>query len=63
VSGVAVGTGTAAQSSSPAASTGRLVKTRLKPMQYRPALLDGFLASARLEFTRLCNATLKDRKL
>jgi transposase len=27
-----------------------LVKTRLKRMQYRPALLAGFLASAGLEF-------------
>ena len=30
-------------------------------MQYRPALLDGFLASARLEFVPLCKVTLKDR--
>ena len=32
-----------------------LVKTRLKRMQYRPALLDGFLASTRLEFIPFCN--------
>lgn len=32
-----------------------LVKTRLKRMQYRPGLLDGFLASTRLDFTPFCN--------
>jgi putative transposase len=32
-----------------------LVKTRLKRMQYRPALLDGFLASTRLDLTPFCN--------
>ena len=38
-----------------------LVKTRLKRMQYRPALLGGFLASTRLDFTPSCNPTIKDR--
>jgi hypothetical protein len=33
-----------------------LVKTRLKRMQYRPALLDGFLASTRLDLTPFCNS-------
>jgi hypothetical protein len=28
-----------------------LVKTRLKRMQYRPGLLDGFLTSTRLDLT------------
>lgn len=28
-----------------------LAKNRLRLMQYRPALLDGFLASVRLDFT------------
>ena len=32
-----------------------LVRTRLKRMQYRPGLLDGFLASTRLDFTPFCN--------
>ena len=32
-----------------------LVKTRLRRMQYRPALLDGFLASTRLDFSPFCN--------
>ena len=32
-----------------------LVKTRLKRMQYRPALLDGFLASTRLDLTPFRN--------
>jgi transposase len=32
-----------------------LIKTRLKRMQYRPALLDGFLASTRLDLTPFCN--------
>jgi putative transposase len=32
-----------------------LVKTRLKPMQYRPSLLDGFLASTRLDLSPFCN--------
>jgi hypothetical protein len=32
-----------------------LVKTRLKRMQYRPALLDGFLASTGLDLTPFCN--------
>ena len=38
-----------------------LVTTRLKQMQYRPALLGGFLASTRLDLTPFCNPTLKDR--
>jgi len=32
-----------------------LVRTRLKRMQYRPALLEGFLASTRLDLTPFCN--------
>jgi hypothetical protein len=32
-----------------------LIKTRLKRMQYRPALIDGFLASTGLDLTPLCN--------
>jgi putative transposase len=32
-----------------------LVKTRLKRMQYRPALLEGFLASTNLDLTPFCN--------
>jgi hypothetical protein len=37
-----------------------LARTRLKRMQYRPALLDGFLASTRLDLTPFGNPTLKD---
>jgi putative transposase len=33
-----------------------LVRTRLKRMQYRPALLDGFLASTCLDLTPFCNS-------
>ena len=33
-----------------------LVKTRLKRMQYRPSLLDGFLASTGLNFSPFCNS-------
>jgi hypothetical protein len=32
-----------------------LVKTRLRRMQYRPALLEGFLASTKLDFSPFCN--------
>jgi putative transposase len=32
-----------------------LIKTRLKRMQYRPGLIDGFLASTGLDLTPLCN--------
>lgn len=32
-----------------------LVETRLKRMQYRSGLLDGFPAGTRLDFTPLCN--------
>jgi putative transposase len=32
-----------------------LIKTRLKRMQYRPGLLDGFLASTSLDLTPFCN--------
>ena len=32
-----------------------LVKTRLKRMQYRPRLLEGFLASTGLDLTPFCN--------
>jgi hypothetical protein len=35
-----------------------LVKTRLKRMQYRPGLLDGFLAGTRLD---LSNPHIEDR--
>jgi DDE superfamily endonuclease len=38
-----------------------LCKTRLKRMQYRPGLLDGFLASTRLDLTPFVTPTLKDR--
>ncbi len=33
-----------------------LIKTRLKRMQYRPGLLDGFLASTGLDLTPFCNS-------
>jgi transposase len=36
-----------------------LVKTRLKRMQYRPALIEGFLACTRLDFSPLCKPTMK----
>ena len=32
-----------------------LVKTRLRRMQYRPGLLDGFLAGTRPDLTPFCN--------
>jgi putative transposase len=32
-----------------------LVRTRLKRMQYRPGLLDGFIASTGLDLTPFCN--------
>ena len=32
-----------------------LVKTRLRRMQYRPALLEGFLASTGLDLSPFCN--------
>ena len=32
-----------------------LVKTRLRRMQYRPGLIEGFLAGAKLDFTPFCN--------
>jgi hypothetical protein len=32
-----------------------LVKTRPRRMQYRPDLLDGFLASTRLDLTPFCS--------
>ena len=32
-----------------------LARTRLKRMQYRPGLLDGFLASTRLDLAPFCN--------
>ncbi len=32
-----------------------LIKTRLRRMQYRPSLLDGFLASTRLDLTPFGN--------
>ena len=36
-----------------------LVKTRLRRMQYRPALLEGFLASTGLDLTPFCNPTIR----
>jgi transposase len=33
-----------------------LIRTRLKRMQYRPGLLDGFLASTGLDLTPFCNS-------
>ena len=38
-----------------------LIKTRLRRLQYRPGLLDGFLASTRLDFSPFCDPTIKDR--
>ena len=38
-----------------------LVKTRLRRMQYRPSLLDGFLASTGLDLTPFVTPTIKDR--
>lgn len=38
-----------------------LAKTRLRRMQYRVALLDGFLGSPRLDLAPLCTPALKDR--
>jgi hypothetical protein len=35
-----------------------LVKTRLKRMQYRPGLLDGFLAKTGLDLTPMQHPTL-----
>ena len=32
-----------------------LVKTRLKPMQYRPGLIDGFLAKTGLDLSNFHN--------
>jgi len=37
-----------------------LVKTRLTRMQYRPALLEGFLASTGLDLTPFCNPAIRD---
>jgi hypothetical protein len=37
------------------------VRTRLKRMQCRPGLLDGFLASTGLDLTPFCNPTIKNR--
>ena len=34
-----------------------LVKSRLRHMQYRPALLESFLAHNRFDLTSLCNLT------
>jgi hypothetical protein len=38
-----------------------LVKARLRGMQYRPALLEAFLARTRLDLTPLCNPGIEDR--
>jgi hypothetical protein len=32
-----------------------LIKTRLRRMQYRPGLLNGFLAGPKLDLTPFCN--------
>ena len=37
-----------------------LAKTRLRRMQYRPGLLEGFLASTCLDLTPFCNPAIKD---
>jgi hypothetical protein len=37
-----------------------LVRSRLKRMQYRPRLLDGFIASTGLDLTPFCNPTIRD---
>ena len=37
-----------------------LVKTRLRRMQYRPVLLEGFLASTSLDLTPFSNPTIND---
>jgi DDE superfamily endonuclease len=37
-----------------------LIKTRLRRMQHRPGLLDGFLASTGLDLTPFCNPAIKD---
>jgi putative transposase len=39
-----------------------LVKTRLRRMQYRPGLIEGFLAGTRLDFTPFCNPAIEDRQ-
>ena len=38
-----------------------LIKTRLRQMQYRPGLLDGYLARTRLDLTPYVTLTIKDR--
>jgi len=38
-----------------------LVKTRLRRTQYRPGLIEGFLAGTRLDFTPFCNPAIEDR--
>jgi putative transposase len=38
-----------------------LVRTRLKQMQYRPGLLDGFLPSTDPDLTPFCNPSNKER--
>jgi putative transposase len=38
-----------------------LVKTRLRRMQYRAGLLEGFLASTRLDFSPFLTPTIKHR--
>jgi putative transposase len=37
-----------------------LVKTRLRRMQFRPGLHDGFLANTRLDLTPFRNPTIRD---
>jgi hypothetical protein len=36
-----------------------LAKTRLRRMQYRPGLLEGFLAGTRLDLTPFCNLRIE----
>jgi hypothetical protein len=38
-----------------------LAKTRLRRMQYRPGLLEGFLAGTGLDLTPFCNLRIEDR--
>ena len=38
-----------------------IVRNRLKRIQYRPALIEGFLAGTRLDLTPLSNPAIKDR--
>jgi hypothetical protein len=37
-----------------------LGKTRLRRIQYRPGLVEGFLAGTRLDLTHLCNPAIEE---